>query len=199
MTETTQRSIALIGLSGTGKSTVARMLATRLGWFWIDIDAQIVQRASQSIAEIFGDAGEAYFRKLETEVLHESLLPPPASPRVIATGGGIVLQEENRTLLHAHSYTVWLDAPDHVLLERLQAHRETRPLLSVDDPSARLKALRAERHQLYHELADLVINTEGLESLQVAEQVIIDYMQRFTPPGSPLWKYVFPPEEEDKP
>jgi shikimate kinase len=170
------RSIALVGLSATGKSTIARIIATRLGWFWFDTDAIIVERASRSIAQLFGNEGEAYFRKLETETLREVLLTP--QPGIIATGGGVVLSEENRTLLHAHAYVVWLDAPTEVLLNRLAQHEEPRPLLAGEDPHARLEALRAARSNLYQEVANQKINTAAMSPEQVAASVLESCQQQ---------------------
>jgi shikimate kinase len=169
------RSIALVGLSGTGKSTIARLIATRLGWFWFDTDAMIVERASRSIAQLFGNEGEAYFRKLETETLREVLLTP--QPGVIATGGGVVLSEENRRLLQAHAYVVWLDAPTEVLVTRLSQHDEPRPLLAGEDPYLRLESLRAARHDLYQAVANQQMNTAALSPAEVAARVLESCVQ----------------------
>jgi shikimate kinase len=146
------RSIALIGLSGAGKSSVGRALAARLGWPLLDTDALIAQAAGRSVAQIFAEDGEARFRELEAQALSTALQSFPA---VVATGAGVVLRAENRALLREHAFVVWLDAPTETLVARLQAHDEARPLLQGDDPAARLEALRTARAALYAEVADM--------------------------------------------
>jgi shikimate kinase len=162
------RSIALIGLSGTGKSSVGRLLAERLGWPLLDTDALIVQSAGRTIAQIFAAEGEARFRDMEAAALVQALEGPPA---VVATGGGIVLRPENRTLLHQRALVVWLDAPTTVLVARLQVHDEQRPLLQ-GDAVARLEALRAARAALYAEVAELQIETDARTIEAICGEVI---------------------------
>ncbi len=162
-----KHSIALIGLSGTGKSTIARLLARRLGWRRCDIDAMVVAYAGCPIAELFAVSGEAYFRDLETAMLREALVGADDQPCVIATGGGIVLCEANRTLLRDHAYIVWLDAPTTTLVKRLAAHAEQRPLLASADPAARIESLRAERGHLYQALANQIIDTDDMNPEQI--------------------------------
>lgn len=166
-------SIALIGLSGVGKSSAARLVAAKLGWFWVDIDELIVQRASCSIAEIFGDEGEDYFRSLEARTLEE-VLHSPDQPCVISTGGGIVLNEENRDRLRAQTYIVWLDAATSVLIQRLQLHSEKRSLPG-QATEARIETVRQTLVPLYRALCDAMIDTSSLEPLQIAEKVLLLY------------------------
>lgn len=173
-----KRHIALIGLSGVGKSTVARLLAAQLGWNWVDTDALIVEWAGQPIADIFATAGEESFRDLETATLREALDAAQHTPSVLATGGGIILRRENRDLLQTQAYVVWMDAPTDVLLTRLRAHSEKRPLLSGDEPRVRLDTLRAARRHLYEALADLVIVTSTLTPQQVAKQIVVNHRVR---------------------
>jgi shikimate kinase len=163
------RSITLIGLSGAGKSTVGRLLAERFDWPLFDTDALITQLTGRSIPEIFTQDGEGRFREIETDALRRTLAVAPA---VIATGGGIVLREENRALLRTHSFVVWLDAPTDALLARLLAHDEARPLLAGDDPATRLEALRTARVKLYAETAHVRIETNGLTAEVVCDQVV---------------------------
>lgn len=174
-----KHSIALIGLSGVGKSTVAHLLAAALGWPWVDTDALIVQRVGCSIADIFARAGEDYFRTLETETLRSVLATSPTSPCVLATGGGIVLCEENRALLCTYAYIVWMDAPTTILLARLTAHDEQRPLLAGHNAASRLEALRAARQSLYQSLANQYINTAELEPSQTVEAIVAGYRRCF--------------------
>jgi shikimate kinase len=144
------QSIALVGLSGVGKSSVGRLLAARLGWPLLDTDVLIAEKVGRTVAQIFADAGEPRFRDLESAALQQAL---SISPCVVSTGGGIVLRPENRVLLRLHTFVVWLDAPTGTLVARLLAHDEARPLIGGVDPAARLDALRAARAGLYAEVA----------------------------------------------
>jgi shikimate kinase len=164
------RSVALIGLSGAGKSTVACLLAGRLGWPWADTDPLIEQNAGASIPDIFARQGEQAFRDLESAALRQALTQD-ARPLVLATGGGVVLREQNRQLLHAQAYVVWLDAPVAQLVARLTRHQEARPLLA-GDAAARLEALRSAREALYCQLANLRVDTSELAPAQVAEHIL---------------------------
>ncbi len=161
------RPVALIGLSGCGKSTLARLLARALSWPWYDTDAAVAAAAGMSIADLFQTFGEAEFRARETAALAEAL----QEAQVIATGGGIVLQPENRQLLHERSTVVWLDASDATILARLAADAVQRPLLQ-GDAAARLAELRARRAPLYAELADVTIATDDRAPLDLVQEVI---------------------------
>jgi len=161
-------SIALVGLSGAGKSAVGHLLATRLGWPLLDTDALIVQSAGREIAQIFAVEGETHFRDIEAAALHQALEGRPA---VVATGGGIVLRNENRALLRERAFVVWLDAPTAALVARLQAHNQERPLLQ-GDAAARLEALRTARAALYAEIAVLRIETEHRTVEAICEEVM---------------------------
>lgn len=176
-----QRPIALVGLSGAGKSTVARALATRLGWPLADTDALVVARAGHPVATIFAEQGEAAFRALEAEALAAALA---IAPGVVATGGGVVLQAANRALLQQRAFVVWLDAPDAALIARLAAHDEKRPLLA-GDAAARLAALRAARAPLYAAVASLHLATEALAPEAVVERILAAYQRHDPAHASP--------------
>ncbi len=155
--------LVLIGFSGTGKSTVSRLVADRLGWSLFDMDAEIERCEGMSILDMFSARGEAAFRGLERAVFLEAL---DREEVVIATGGGAVCTEEIWRILEADPATlvVGLDASPEVLLERLTAHErqaaggETtkRPLLDVDDPLDRITRLKADRGPFYQR-ADVTI------------------------------------------
>jgi shikimate kinase len=162
-----QQSVALIGLSGAGKSTIGRLLAAQLTLPYVDTDALIVGKTGQTISVFFQEIGEAAFRALESETLHAALTNTPC---VLATGGGIVLNAANRTLLRENAYCVWLDAPDVVLVRRLLAHDEARPLLQ-GDPLVRLAALRKAREALYAEVADLRIDTSNMSAQEIVQNI----------------------------
>lgn len=147
--------IACVGLPGSGKSTVGRQLARRLGWRFIDSDHVIEHRMGCSIREFFEREGEAAFRDLEEAAIDE--LTQDGSC-VLSTGGGAVLRPANRQHLHARTTTVYLHSAPDEIFRRLR-HDQSRPLLQVADPLARLKELYALRDPLYRETAHLVIET----------------------------------------
>jgi shikimate kinase len=166
------QSIALIGLSGVGKSSVGRSLAARLGWPLLDTDALIAEAAGCTVAQIFADLGELRFRDLEVAALQQAL---SIAPCVLSTGGGVVLRPENRALLRARAFVVWLDAPTETLVARLQAHDEARPLVGGADPATRLEALRSARAGLYAEVADAQVAAD-----RAIEQISAQVLQLFT-------------------
>ncbi len=161
--------IALVGLSGVGKSSVGRELAERLGCPLIDTDALITQSTGRTIPDIFAAEGEARFRELETDALTTALIPMPS---VVATGAGIVLRSENRARLRERALVAWLDAPTEALVARLLAHHEARPLLQGADLAARLEALRQVRAALYAEVADVRIETDGRTVADIAQAIL---------------------------
>ena len=176
------RSLYLVGMMGSGKTSTGRPLAKRLGYGFVDADAVIEQAAGCSIPEIFERDGEAGFRSLESQVL--SAISQRHS-LVVATGGGVVTQPENWGLLHS-GIVIWLDVVPDQLLHRLNADSTVRPLLQTTDPEAALNALLNERRPLYSE-ADLtvVINDETPEAvadgiLQLLPSLLKDPTQRRT-------------------
>lgn len=148
-------SIALVGMPGSGKSTVGRHLARQLAWRFVDSDHEIERRIGGSIRAFFEQHGEAAFRDLEAQVIAE-LAATPAT--VLATGGGAVLREANRAALKAHGAVVYLRSSPEELFRRLR-HDTQRPLLQVKDPLRRLRDLHAERDPLYRDAATYVIET----------------------------------------
>ena len=159
--------LVLVGLSGTGKSTVAPLLAERRGVVAVDLDRLLEQRFGRPVAQVFLEDGEPEFRRAEAELLAEVLVGPPA---VIATGGGAVLDPESRRRLADAAFVVWLSAPIDLLVRRLSDVAERRPLLA-DDPATALRAMAAERDPLYREVADLVVDVEGRSPEEIAEMV----------------------------
>ncbi|MCB4408207.1 shikimate kinase [Synechococcus sp. MU1642] len=174
------RSLYLVGMMGSGKTSTGRPLAERLGYGFVDADAVIEQAAGCGIPEIFDRDGEAGFRSLESQVL--SAISQRHS-LVVATGGGVVSQPENWGLLHS-GIVIWLDVVPDQLLQRLNADSTVRPLLQTSDPEAAFNALLNERRPLYAE-ADLtvVINEETPETvadgiLQLLPSLLKDPTQR---------------------
>lgn len=160
------RHLALVGLPGSGKSTVARVLAARLGWDHADTDEAVEAAAGRSITSIMGERGEAAFREMELAALRGAL--EAGRPTVIACGGGLIAEKGAARLLLDHACVVWLDAPDAVLLQRLGGAAD-RPLLREDPPS-RLADLR-RRRQDAQARAHLRMSTDGRPPELVAAEL----------------------------
>lgn len=150
------RHVALVGLPGSGKSTVGRQLARRLGWEFADSDALIEQRLGCSIREFFEREGEAAFRDVEEEVIAQ--LGRSQRPTVIATGGGAVIRPANRQHLREAGHVIYLRSTPDEVYRRLR-HDRNRPLLQVADPLARIRELFEQRDPLYREAAHFIIET----------------------------------------
>jgi shikimate kinase len=162
-------NIVLIGFMGCGKSSIGRRLANRLGHEFIDSDELIVSQAGRSISEIFAEEGEERFRERETLSLRGLLETPNI---VLATGGGAVLREENRMLLHRIGKVVWLHADAETLFERASRSRK-RPLLDVENPRSVFNALLESRMPVYQSAADLQVIASGLSHEQTVEEIIL--------------------------
>lgn len=161
--------LVLVGLMGSGKTTVARLAADRLGRRVIDSDVVIERSTGRTVRQIFADDGEEAFRTLETAALLDALASP--EPAVIAAAGGVVLREENRAALKAaNARVVWLCATPEVLLQRVMsgAHR---PLLD-DDPAGTLQRMHATREALYREVADAIVLVDNRSPADVVEAVL---------------------------
>lgn len=153
--------IYLIGARGSGKTTVGRLLAARLGWSFVDMDDVIEAAAGKSIAEIFATEGETGFRDREATALTEISHRPD---HVIATGGGIVLQPESRSRLCETGYCVWLTAPAATLWERIRADVATparRPALTGLSPEDEIRHVLSTREPLYRSVAHQSVPTES--------------------------------------
>jgi shikimate kinase len=160
----------LVGYRGTGKTTVAALLAGRLGWSWADADDLIERRAGQTIRHIFEAEGEAGFRRRESAVLQELC---GLGRHVVATGGGVVLSPDNRRRLKEAGRVIWLTADPHVIRRRLEADRTSaarRPVLTVGG-LAEIKELLRAREPLYRAVADVTVDTSGLAPEDVADAI----------------------------
>lgn len=149
------RSVSLIGLPGSGKSTVGRHLARRWGRRFVDTDTLVEQRLQCSIRAYFEREGEAAFRDVEESVVASIAGEPDV---VIATGGGVVLRECNRHSLHSRTTVVYLRSNPEEIYRRLRQDTQ-RPLLQVLDPHKRLRELFQQRDPLYRETAHFIIET----------------------------------------
>jgi shikimate kinase len=150
-------NIFLVGLMGAGKSTIGRHLAKSMGMEFVDSDHEIERRTGANIPLIFDIEGEAGFRQREKKVIDELT---QRSSIVLATGGGVVLDPDNRTCLRERGKVIYLYATVEQLLARTAKDRN-RPLLQTADPRARLEELLRARDALYREVADVVVDTGG--------------------------------------
>jgi shikimate kinase len=160
------RAVFLVGFMGSGKNTVGQELARRLGWDFVDLDAQIERREHQSIPEIFRVKGECAFRMAETAALNEFLTNSFRRNSVVALGGGAFAQERNRALLGQWP-TVFLDAPADELWRRCQQDGRERPLRTNRDEFAQLYG---ERLPFYRE-ASLIIETRDQEPALICAKI----------------------------
>ena len=164
------RSLYLIGMMGSGKSSTGRPLAERLGYGFVDADAVIEQVTGSNISEIFERDGEDHFRDLETQVLRSI---SERHSLVVATGGGIVTRSENWGMMH-QGIVIWLDVERDQLLLRLQKDSTQRPLLQVNDPGEAVDEILSQRRPLYNE-ADLTV-VIGTETADVVADGIIQLL-----------------------
>lgn len=163
------RHLVLVGMSGAGKSSVGRACADRLGVGFVDVDHALEETTSRSIRELFETEGEAGFRRREHELFRDLL--DREAPTVIASGGGVVLLEENRKLLCSpRCRVVWLRIEPDALRHRV-VNRAHRPLLD-GDPDAALHAMWVEREPLYQEVADVIVSVEHRSVGEVVEAVL---------------------------
>ena len=161
--------LVLVGLTGSGKTTIGRLAAERLGRPFVDTDAVIEERAGRSVRAIFAEDGESVFRDLESSVLIAAL--DTDEPCVIAAAGGAVLREENRMALRrTNARVVWLCAGPSAVSDRVKGGGH-RPLLD-SDPDAMLRKMWADREPLYREVADAIVGVEGRSVHEVLEAVL---------------------------
>jgi shikimate kinase len=175
MSMVASRPIVLVGMMGTGKTTVGRALAARLGAHFVDVDEEVERRDGRRVAEIFAADGEAAFRALESSVLGEVLRGVdtnlPDTNVVVSTGGGVVTTSHNRELLDDPSWdVVLLETSIDELLARLPMD-DARPLLGADRRAA-LEALWRSREADYRRVATVVVQTTGLTIDEVTQSVL---------------------------
>ena len=169
------KNIVLVGLMGAGKTKVGRMLSRRLGLGFVDTDREIESRTGVNISTIFEIEGEEGFRKREARIIKELTV---LNGHVLATGGGVILREENRKNLQKNGFVVYLNAPPHVLWERTR-NDKNRPLLKVKDPLQKLQELFVSRHPLYQEVADFVVNERRGNIRSVVQLLVKEVSERW--------------------
>lgn len=160
------KNIVLFGFMGTGKTEVAKAVAADLGKEYISIDDLIEKREGRKISDIFASEGEPYFRKVEKEIVKEV---SSLEDKVIDTGGGVVLDEENLKHLSSGGVTICLWASARAIYQRTKDHGH-RPLLEVDDPERRIKELLVHREPFYRK-AEHHIDTTEIDLAGVVEKV----------------------------
>lgn len=168
-----RRGLALIGYRGTGKSTVGRIVAARLGRPFVDADVEVEARAGRPIRKIFEEDGEPAFREWERRILAD--LAETHAGGVLATGGGAILAEANRRVLGEFGFVAWLTADPETLARRLRAGRHAvadRPALTTAGTLAEIADVLAARTPLYREAAHAVVDTAGKTAEQVADAVL---------------------------
>ena len=165
-------NIILVGFSGTGKTLVGREVARLLGWEFRDLDSEIETSAGKSISRIFSEQGEDVFRLLEKQAIREAC---SGQDRVISTGGGAMVDPENRKLLLDRGYVVCLEAETGTILNRLSADdvhpSDVRPMLSGEDPLEEIRSLKVSR-QHYYTMAHGTVSTDNLSVEEVAQEVV---------------------------
>ncbi len=164
--------LTLIGYRATGKTTLAKLLAERLGWDWIDADAEIERRAGKSIARIFAEEGEPAFRDLEAEVIADLCR---RDRLVMAAGGGAPLRPESRRAMRAAGKVVWLTARPETILARMSTDATTtarRPNLTDKTPLEEIVELLKKREPVYRESADWAVDTEGRTPEVLVEEIL---------------------------
>lgn len=163
-------NVVLVGMMGSGKSSAGRILATRLGWPFVDTDAEIEAEAGLTIPALFARDGEAGFRARERAVVARV---SGGDLQVVATGGGAVLAPENRAALREGGLVFWLKAPPAELYRRaLEQGIDGRPLLAGEDPLGRLAALSASREEAYRAAAHHVVETDEIGPEAVADRIL---------------------------
>lgn len=164
--------LLLVGMMGSGKTTVGRLAAQRLGWPHLDSDAEVEEATGQTVSEIFAGRGEAAFRAAESAALVRAL---DTEPVVVSVAGGAVLDPDNRRLIRANGTVVWLRAEVGTLADRV-GDATDRPLLDGDTERA-LAELDAVRRLLYAQIADAVVDVDDKTPEQVA-MAVIDALDR---------------------
>jgi shikimate kinase len=171
-----RNNIVLIGFMGSGKTSIGRLIAHRLGFEFVDTDTRVVERAGMQIADIFSKHGEAWFRDQESAVLRSFGVLKRA---VVSTGGGILLRPENHELLRELGFVVWLTASEEVIFERVSRNKK-RPLLHTTDPRATVHELLEQRRPLYEGAAQFTLDSSGLGHEAAADAVIAEARRAFS-------------------
>lgn len=167
------KNIVLVGLSGSGKTTIGNILSRLSSYSFVDTDEIIVKLQNRSINEIFAENGEEYFRDLETQVTKEV---SDKDCQILSTGGGVVLRDENLKNFKKNGVVFYLKTSVETLLKRLEGD-SSRPLLKTDDVKKKLENMLNIRNSLY-EKADVVIETDKMSAEETAKEILRIYNER---------------------
>ena len=170
---TLNKTVALVGMMGAGKTSLGRRLAARLDVPFCDADHEIEAAAGLTVSEIFAKFGEPYFRDGERRVIARLLAEPP---HILASGGGAFMDPATRTAMKSSALTVWLKAPIGILLSRLKK-RDTRPLLQEGDPRATIEKLLAIREPVYAQ-ADITLECADESHQSAVERILTALRER---------------------
>jgi shikimate kinase len=162
------KSIVLIGMMGAGKSSVGRCLHRRTGLALLDIDEVVASKFQMSIPKIFAEHGEKKFREAETEALRRV---QTEEQKIIVTGGGVVLRNDNVEILRKQGVIVWLDGNQDTLFARA-SEKQNRPLLQTKNPRKAFSQILRARRSLYADMADVRIDTSVLTDEEVAVAIL---------------------------
>jgi shikimate kinase len=160
--------ILLVGMMGAGKTTAGKLVAQKLGWDYVDSDAEVEKETGFTVPQLFARDGEAAFRNAETRALRRGCAS--GRPVVVSVAGGAVLRVENRALLQSAGRVIWLRARPETLAARV-GDGAGRPLLN-SDPAAALRTLDAVRRPLYAEVADETIDVDDLSADEVVRRIL---------------------------
>lgn len=163
--------LTLIGYRATGKTTLAKLLAERLAWDWIDADVEIERRSGKSIAQIFAEQGEPAFRDIEAQVIADLCR---RDRLVVAAGGGAPLRPESRRAMREAGKVVWLSAAPETILTRMSGDATTaarRPDLTDKGPLQEILHLIEVRTPIYRESADLAVDTDGKTPIELTDEI----------------------------
>lgn len=163
-----KKTVVMVGMMGSGKTAIGSAVARVLAVPFLDSDQEIVKAANLSIAEIFEREGEAFFREKESQVIGRLLA---GFPGILSTGGGAFLRPENRDMIRDKGVSVWLHGDLELLWNRVK-HKDTRPLLRVPDPKAKLAELLSERRPAYQEAELIAVAEPDFSIDQMAKRVI---------------------------
>ena len=158
------KNIILIGYMGSGKSTVGRKAAKALGFEFLDTDALIEETEGMTISSLFEAKGEAYFREKETDIILGLLEKLPG--KIIATGGGLPMKEENRALLKQLGTVIYLKAEPDTLVQRLSGDK-SRPLLQSGDLRQKIESMLEIRNPVYEQVADVIFQTDTMSFYEI--------------------------------
>lgn len=167
-----QSSLALIGYRGTGKTTIARVLAGKLAYDWVDADVEVEFRAGKSIAAIFEESGEQAFRDLESAVVADLC---ERKKTILALGGGAILREENRQQIAKCTDVVWLQASAEAIADRILGDPTTaqrRPNLTNRGGRTEIEQMLAQREPIYRACATLEVDTEDKDPAEIADEIV---------------------------